>query len=215
MPEYRVLIVEDEARLRELLCDVLPGMGFEAVAARTAHEAWRVLEAEGDGADIVMLDLNLPVVDGMSFLEAFRRKFARTPVIIMTGFGNLEAARRAIHLGVVEFLTKPCHLGEIEQALDRARRMLVEGMAGGRGAEAASSSSTAEKSPGTTPLPGAGAIPGAGVTLAEMEREAILGALVRHGGNRSAAAAELGISRRTLYNKLAEYQRQGFDVGSE
>jgi DNA-binding NtrC family response regulator len=187
-----VLVVEDESRLRDLLRDVLPGMGFEPLTARTAEEAMHLML--DDGADIVVLDLNLPVTDGMTFLEQFRQRWPRTPVIIMTGFGSLESAKRAIHLGVVEFLTKPCHLGEIEQALERARRVLVEQVA-----------ATAEPLPETPQH----AEPR---TLAELERDAIMQALTRQRGNRSAAAAELGISRRTLYNKLAEYQKQGFEI---
>lgn len=192
MPDYRVLVVEDESRLRDLLRDVLPGMGFEPLTARTAEEAMHLML--DDGADIVVLDLNLPVTDGLTFLEQFRQRWPRTPVIIMTGFGSLESAKRAIHLGVVEFLTKPCHLGEIEQALERARRVLVEQVAAAAEPVAASA-----QHPGPR-------------TLAEMERDAILQALARQRGNRSAAAAELGISRRTLYNKLIEYQKQGFEI---
>jgi DNA-binding NtrC family response regulator len=181
-----VLIVEDEPRMRQLLIDVLPDMGFQVAAARTAEQAAAMLR-END-ADILMLDLNLPVMDGMTFLEQLRRDRPTMPVIILTGFGSLEDAKRAIRMDVVEFLTKPAHLGEIESALDRARRRL---------------------SPPQEKTKPALASSGSTQKLQDMERQAILAAIQKHDGNRSAAAVELGISRRTLYNKLAEYEKSG------
>ena len=81
---FRVLVVEDEARMRDLLIDVLPGMGYEAIGTRIAEEALRLMKQQP--ADILILDLNLPVMDGMTFLDQFRHRWSRTPVIIMTGF---------------------------------------------------------------------------------------------------------------------------------
>lgn len=194
----RVLIVEDEQRLRDLLVDVLPGMGYEPTGVRTAEQAFHHLDDQPDAQPhVVMLDLNLPVMHGLDFLAKLRERATHrdTPVVIMTGFGDLESAQRAIRHGVTDFLTKPCHLGEIEAALGRARHRLIE-LAGG--------SPMAESTPAATD---ADADEAAAMTIADLERRAILDALRRHAGNRSAAAAELGISRRTLYNKLAEYER--------
>lgn len=200
---FRVLVVEDEARMRDLLIDVLPGMGYEVIGARIAEEALRLMQQRS--ADIVVLDLNLPVMDGMTFLDQFRCRWTRTPVIIMTGFGNLESAKRAIRHNVVDFLTKPCHLGEIEEALSRARRLIDQPGAVVDGVkkchEALVKLSTDEVD--TTviiPTP---------TTLTDADRRLIESALRRHNGNRSAAAAELGISRRTLYNRLAKHERVG------
>ncbi len=189
-PDARVLVVEDEPRLRELLDRALVGWGFEVAAARSAEEAIR-LTAAGP-ADIAVLDLNLPGMDGLELLGRLREKTPGLQAIILTGFASVEAAKQAVHLDVVEFLTKPCHLGELEKALDRAVRRL----------------------PAQYPQAAAvgGAIAVEGMTLHEVERQHILAALERHNGNRTATAVELGISRRTLYYKLEEYQKQGFHV---
>jgi len=189
----RVLIVEDEPRLRDLLADVLPDMGYEPVPARTAEAAFKVLD--DTPIDIVMLDLNLPVMDGMSFLDKFREKHTDTPVVIMTGFGDLPSARRAIRHGVSDFLSKPCHLGEIEAALDRARRKLPRTLPD---LDANKPEATEASEPRLSDTI---------ETIADAERRMIYAALKRHDGNRSAAAEQLGISRRTLYNKLAEYEK--------
>jgi DNA-binding NtrC family response regulator len=177
----RVLVVEDEPRLRELLSAVLPDMGFAAAAVRSAEEAARVMEH--DAREIVMLDLQLPLMGGMDFFQQIRDRWPDTQVIIMTGFGDLQTARQAIRLDVVDFITKPFHLRDVELALDRARRRVpLERV------EIAE-----ETSEPTKPK-----------TLAETERQAILAALDRHHGNRTAAAAELGISRRKLHYWLSE-----------
>jgi DNA-binding NtrC family response regulator len=181
----RVLIVEDELRLRELLVDVIPEMGFPAVAVRSAEEARKVMES--DPREIVMLDLQLPVMGGMDFFEQVHQRWPATQVIILTGFGNLAAAKKAIRLDIVDFLIKPCHLNEVELSLDRARRRLKQTATAVDVAVAPS--------------------PGQAQTLADSQRQLILAALQRHNGNRTAAAAELGISRRMLHYRLREYLR--------
>lgn len=211
-PDPYVLIVEDEQRLRDLLLRSLTNWGFEASAARSAEEAMRSVDA--NPPDIVLLDLNLPGMDGMEFFTSLRRKRPDVQGIVLTGFATVEAAKQAVHMDMVEFLTKPCHLGEVEQALDRAVRRIappdppvvpdvatagrsLERFGGRDGGESTNGSDEAEGSPRT---------------LEEVEREHILSTLQRHDGNRTATAAELGISRRTLYYKLTEYQKQGFEV---
>ncbi|MGE5611231.1 MAG: response regulator transcription factor [Bacillota bacterium] len=193
----RVLIVDDEPRMRELLQRALASWGWEPSVVKTAEEALRVQES--NPVPIILLDLNLPGLGGMDCFEQIHQRWPSTQVIILTGFGDLESARRAIHLDVVEFLTKPCHLGELENALDRARRRLAQ----------LNPPSPQRSQPSPPPPPD----PASPATLEELERQHILATLARHQGNRTATAAELGISLRTLYYRLAEYQQQGHDIG--
>src|SRR5206468_4732972 len=94
--------------------------GFEVAAARSAEEGWRV--AAQRPPDIVVLDLNLPGEGGMDFFRRLREKLPGVQGIVLTGFASIDAAKEAIHLDVVEFLTKPFHLGELEQELDDVDR---------------------------------------------------------------------------------------------
>ena len=200
-PDPHVLIVEDEQRLRDLLLRSLINWGFEASAARSAEEAMRASESRPP--DIVLLDLNLPGMDGMEFFTSLRRKRPDVQGIVLTGFATVEAAKQAVHMDMVEFLTKPCHLGEVEQALDRAmRRIAPPDPPIVPDATFAEGGDTMRQT----------ADDGTPRTLEEVEREHILITLQRHDGNRTTTAAELGISRRTLYYKLTEYQKQGFAV---
>ncbi len=190
-----ILIVDDEPRMRDLLHRAITSWGHKANIARSGEEAFRVMQNEQP--NIILLDLNLPAMSGLEFLERLRASNTTTQVIVLTGFGDLDAAKKAIHLDVIEFLTKPAHLGELELALDRARKRLEE---------TTSPTPIAPPPPMTPPdLPPA-------TTLDEVEREHILAALARNNGNRSATATELGISLRTLYYRLNEYQKQGFHI---
>jgi two-component system OmpR family response regulator len=191
MHEARVLVVEDESRLRDLLHRALGGWGFETSIARSGEEGLRLNDAKP--FDIAVLDLNLPGMDGLETLRRLREKAAHLQAIVLTGFASIEAAKQAVHLDVVEFLTKPCHLGELEKALDRALRRMAP---------------TPPEVLDQPDLPP----PAAGMTLDEVERQHILAALRRNNGNRTATAQQLGISRRTLYYKLEEYQKQGFSA---
>ncbi|HWE03224.1 MAG TPA: response regulator [Tepidisphaeraceae bacterium] len=189
-PDTRVLVVEDEPRLRELLQRALMNWGFDVVVARSGEEAIRL--GESDPADIALLDLNLPGMDGMELLARLRQRQSKIQAIVLTGFASVESAKQAVHMDVVEFLTKPCHLGELEKALDRALRRLPA-----KYPEAAGATATHVER----------------MTLDEVERQHILATLERLNGNRTATAVELGISRRTLYYKLEEYQKLGFSIG--
>jgi len=187
--------------MRELLLRSLTNWGFEASAARSAEEAMRTVDQSPP--DIVLLDLNLPGMDGLQFFHALKQKQPEVQGIVLTGFASIEAAKQAVHMDMVEFLTKPCHLGEVEQALDRALRRIAPPeppiIPDPTFAEGGDTLDTREDD-------------GSPRTLEEVEREHILATLQRQGGNRTATATELGISRRTLYYKLTEYQKQGYPV---
>src|SRR5205085_3658402 len=138
-------------------------------AARSGEEAVRANEASPH--DVAVLDLNLPGIDGIECLKRLRERTPSLQAIVLTGFASVEAAKQAVHLDVVEFLTKPTHLGELEQALDRALRRM--------GPTLPDSAASDEPGEGVAPAP-------PGTTLEEMERQHILAALRRNNGNRTA-----------------------------
>jgi DNA-binding NtrC family response regulator len=191
--EVRVLIVDDEGRLRDVLSRAIASWGFQVASARSAEEGLRLMQASK--FDVSIVDLNLPGISGIELFEKLRAIHPEHQVIVLTGFGNLEAARAAIRLDVVDFLEKPCPLGELEKSLHRATQRLVRPMP--QALEAAAEEAQAPESV---------------QKLEDVEREHIISALRRNDGNRTATAIELGISRRTLQYKLSEYQRLGFAV---
>ena len=214
-----VLVVEDEIRLRNMLSQALKEMGFRATLEGSAEAGARALARQA--FDVLILDLNLPGMGGIEFLESLRKRHPDLQVIIMTGFGDLQAAKKAIHLDVVEFLTKPCALGDLEVALDRARKRRRKQIVGEPGVatepllrfETAPKPRPAPASPDPSPQPDA-AEGGTPISMEDLEQRHILSVLEKNKGNRSATAAELGISLRKLYYRLGEYQKKGIVIPS-
>src|SRR4051812_30505133 len=190
----RVLLVEDELRLREMLTRAVREMDFEITAAPSAETALKLLDHHS--FDIAIVDLNLPGMNGLAFLEMAHQRWPSLQSIILTGFGDLEAARKAIRIDAVDFLTKPAPLGELELALGRARARLLQQMPIEAAALPADEDDEAIAAQ-------------SGVSLEEIERQHILVTLQRNNGNRTQTAAELGISLRKLYYRLGQYQREG------
>src|SRR5579872_3845208 len=124
--DVRVLVVDDENRLRDVLTRAIASWGFQVSGARSGEEAMRLWQA--NKFDISILDLNLPGIGGIELFEKFRELNSEHQVIVLTGFGNLESARASIRLDVVDFLEKPCPLGELEKSLHRATQRLVRPM---------------------------------------------------------------------------------------
>ncbi len=192
----RVLIVEDEPRLRDMLQRAVTDMECRAIAAPTAEEGLRHLE--NDEIDVVLTDLNLPGMHGLELCRAVRDRWPDRQLIILTGYGDLETAKQAIRLDVADFLTKPCSLGDLEAALDRAVRRRMNHIVP-RDMDASMMDEFDDALESNAPT-----------TLRELEREHILASLSRHDGNRAATAWELGISERTLYYRLKQYTKQGY-----
>jgi len=172
------MVIEDEPRLANLVAQMARESGWDVQVAKSAEEARRLHPEFHPHA--IATDLVLPNQSGLDYLDALRKSDWNGPAILMTAFGDLDGARRAIRLGVIELLVKPFDLGELEFALARCHlRVAVKPMPEHEGESGAPAAS-----------------------LADVERQCILDSLSRHNGNRSAAARELGISRRTIYNKL-------------
>ncbi|MFA7237324.1 MAG: response regulator [Phycisphaeraceae bacterium] len=199
-PRRHVLIVEDEPRLGQVLGQAMVELGYTATVVRTGEEALRRMGESPHS--IMILDLNLPGVGGLDVLEKVRATQGDVAAIILTGFGDLESAKRAIHLNVVEFLTKPAHLGDLEIALNRAEQRLRE-----RDIERLRQRISEGMEASTSPAGGgdSGGPNDATLKLEELEKRAILASLERHEGNREKVAKELGISVRTLYYRLSQY----------
>lgn len=208
-----VLVVDDEQRLRDVLVRGVRQMGYACDGSPTGEEALRQMRDSPRG--VVVVDLNLPGMDGMSLFEKLRRGWPAVQVIVLTGFGDLDAAKQAIHLDVVDFLTKPSHLGELEQALSRAWQRIdeAEGLdavtlpdppdmwhEGDEDEDDDIDRDTDTANASSTPT---------GQSLGALERRHILDMLAQHDGNRRATADALGISLRTLYYRLSQYQKEG------
>ena len=111
-----VLVVEDEQELRELLAESLEAQGFAVAQAGDAADA--IQRLEGFAYDALVVDLRLPDADGMDRARiGARRGTRRSAAVVMTGFGGVDEAVKAIRRGAIEFLIKPFPLGHLAQIL--------------------------------------------------------------------------------------------------
>lgn len=101
----RVLIVDDSADVRAILCMVLQKAGYQVEAIETLSDLKG--ELGGEAPEVLLLDWKLPDGDGLEILPVVRAHWPETPVIILTGFGTFEAAVEATKLGAFHFLGKP------------------------------------------------------------------------------------------------------------
>ncbi len=113
-----VLVVEDEADLRELVADSLTKEGFVVAEAPTGAEAMERLKAFA--YDALVVDLKLPDADGMDILDAAISRYPEMFVIVMTGFGGVNEAVQAIKKGAIDFLIKPFQLTQLTRVLTAA-----------------------------------------------------------------------------------------------
>ena len=114
----RILLVEDDREMLELVQEHLEGEGHTVTPAGLGAEAIARLKAEP--FDIVLTDLRLPDVDGLEVLQASRETQRDLPVILITAFGTIETAIQAIRQGAYDFVTKPFAMDEISLLVGKA-----------------------------------------------------------------------------------------------
>lgn len=115
---FRVLIVDDERSICEVLSVVLQEKGYEVSAAASGREGIDV--ARAFAPDVVLLDMNLPDVSGIEVLEAVRRQQPDCAVIIMTAFGTIRNAVQTTRLGAYDYLEKPVDNDALVLLVERA-----------------------------------------------------------------------------------------------
>jgi two-component system, NtrC family, response regulator AtoC len=114
----RVLVVDDDKSMTELLSERLRKRQFEVTTAQGAAEARVAFDAAGP--EVVVTDLNMPGQSGIQFCEWVVTNRSDTPVIVITAFGSLDTAIAAIRAGAYDFITKPFEIDVLAIALERA-----------------------------------------------------------------------------------------------
>ncbi|UCC24581.1 MAG: sigma-54-dependent Fis family transcriptional regulator [Gemmatimonadales bacterium] len=126
----RVLVVDDDCGTRATLSDVLSRAGYEVAALESGEEALKQLH--DDGFEVVLLQLELPRMSGMSVLSALPSLHTDARFITMTAFGSVESAVQAMRLGAYDYIRKPLDVDELLHLVRRAaedvtlRRELAE-----------------------------------------------------------------------------------------
>lgn len=115
----RILIVDDEAVIHRLLVRGLEGRGYDLVEAYNGEEALK-LAAEAT-PDLVILDVNMPQMDGRQVMKELRARPATetTPVIMLTGLGEMMDKMAGFELGVDSYVTKPFQMAELIARIEK------------------------------------------------------------------------------------------------
>ena len=114
-----VLVVDDEQSIRDILVEALTGAGYDAETARSGDQALHQLQ--GKKYKLVLLDLRMPGMDGLTFLEELKRRAADIPVLVLTGMAGEEEVERALQLGALKCLKKPF---QIKPLLDEVKAVM-------------------------------------------------------------------------------------------
>src|SRR5579871_3084517 len=105
---YRVLIIEDEPAQRRILEEMIKRFGFEAVSAENGQKGLDVLlSSAGSSVNLVILDLMMPGMTGLEFLEKLETVRGDLPVIVQTSQGSIETVVKAMRAGADDFVVKP------------------------------------------------------------------------------------------------------------
>ena len=112
-----ILMVDDDDAIRAILYEALSEK-YECHTASTADEALQYLAVQD--YDVILTDIEMPGLDGISLLKRIQLRDAETPVIFISGKGSEADPQRLIDLGAFAYITKPFRLDEVEKTIERA-----------------------------------------------------------------------------------------------
>ncbi len=115
---HNILIAEDDANIANLIKELVTRKGNNTLVAHDGEEAFKIFSHIK--VDLIITDLKMPNIDGMTFIKMVRETKSDVPIIIITGYGSKQNLELARQYGVREILSKPCPLIEISNAIDRA-----------------------------------------------------------------------------------------------
>ena len=118
MAKAKILVVDDESKIRESFSDILALEDFEVDTAQNGEEAIEMIDQ--DYYDIALIDLNMPKVDGMEVLIYLVEHTIDTIGIILTGYATIRTAVEAMKSGAFDYLAKPVKMEEVIMVINRA-----------------------------------------------------------------------------------------------
>jgi DNA-binding NtrC family response regulator len=126
MDKYRILVVDDELLIRDLLYDLFANQGWDIAIAEGGQKAIDFLKNQQ--FDVVLTDLKMPDMDGMDLTGRIRNLYGDLPVIIMTGYPSLDSALEALRYKVDDYIIKPFNVNQLFKVVKRvveSRRQLM------------------------------------------------------------------------------------------
>ncbi|MBW1860239.1 MAG: sigma-54-dependent Fis family transcriptional regulator [Deltaproteobacteria bacterium] len=128
-PSYNILVVDDDAFLRDACNQALSRHGHSVTLAKSGSESLELLERWS--FDLILLDLKMPDEDGLTILATVKERDPEAVVVIITGYGTIETAVQAIKLGAFDFIAKPFTPDELLEIVNRVlrnRKLTIENL---------------------------------------------------------------------------------------
>lgn len=113
----KILLVEDDIMLNEMITEYIASTGHVIISAKTGMESLEILEKEK--FDLLILDINLPDIDGFTILEKMHEQKRMVPTIYISALIDIEEISRAFDLGCFDYLKKPFHLKELTLRINK------------------------------------------------------------------------------------------------
>ncbi len=192
----RILIVDDDPGHLATLKTITRSWGY---AVQTTDDGDHAVErATTDPFDLILMDIRMARISGIEALAKIKAYNPSIPVLIMTAYSSVASAIDALKAGAYDYLIKPLDFEVLKLTLERTREhagLKVENELLKRQLHA-----DLDGSPASVPTPSDGTR-----SLEEIEKEAIVATLKATNGNKSECARRLGITRKTLHNKLKNF----------
>ena len=116
MTQSRILIVDDEEEICEMLSDFLVEREYEVFSASTGADAFRLVKQVRP--HLLLLDIRMPEMDGIEILRKIRSLDQEVCIIMITGYHDVDIAKQALKLGASDFITKPVDLEYLGTSID-------------------------------------------------------------------------------------------------
>jgi putative nucleotidyltransferase with HDIG domain len=120
LQDKKILVVDDEAQIREILANALSYLGYNPATAADGSEAIDLINRKHEEFAAIICDLKMPKVSGDQVVEFVTRNHPIIPIIILTGFAQLDMALDHIRMGAFDYMTKPFKIKELAMIIQRA-----------------------------------------------------------------------------------------------
>jgi len=117
----KILLVEDETRLRKVLKKVLIAEGYDVIACASAEKA--IVEFKNQKCDLIISDLVMPGMNGIQLLKKAKRIKPDVKMIVITAYGSYETAQQALKLGVYDYIEKPFNLNDLRMNIKKVLKL--------------------------------------------------------------------------------------------
>ena len=118
MKKADILLVDDEVVFTTNMSRLLTSRGYQVTAVKDGAEAIAALKQKP--FDVMVLDLKMPIMDGITTLQQMKALNLLTEVLILTGHGSMDTAFQAIEMGAYDYVTKPCEIAELVSKIEAA-----------------------------------------------------------------------------------------------